>query len=115
MPTKLALMRSAACFLCVLLAGCHAYRFGYVSDLRSGTVATSSAQGASVAVSTDSRLVAGIIVAVLLAEGIRYYLRGPDGTLTPLERAPEPDPSRKVSEQDCTLPLARDGGNLRCK
>ena len=29
--------------------------------------------------------------------------------------APELDPTRKVSEQDCTKPLDLDGGNLRCK
>ena len=29
--------------------------------------------------------------------------------------APELDPTRKISEQDCTKPLAQDGGNLRCK
>lgn len=29
--------------------------------------------------------------------------------------APEPDPNRKISEQDCTQPFEFDGGNLRCK
>ncbi|MBI3375101.1 MAG: hypothetical protein HY017_25545 [Betaproteobacteria bacterium] len=28
---------------------------------------------------------------------------------------PELDPSRKISEQDCTKPIVLDGGNLRCK
>jgi hypothetical protein len=30
-------------------------------------------------------------------------------------RAPELDPTRKVSERDCTKPLDLNGGNLRCK
>ena len=29
--------------------------------------------------------------------------------------APEPDPARKISEQDCSKPIVLDGGNLRCK
>jgi hypothetical protein len=29
--------------------------------------------------------------------------------------APELDPGRKISEQDCTKPIAFDAGNLRCK
>jgi hypothetical protein len=28
---------------------------------------------------------------------------------------PPPEPSRRVSEQDCTRPLADDGANLKCK
>ena len=28
---------------------------------------------------------------------------------------PELDPTRKVSEQDCSKPINLDGGNLRCK
>jgi hypothetical protein len=29
--------------------------------------------------------------------------------------APEPDPKRKISVQDCTKPVTQDGGNLVCK
>ena len=29
--------------------------------------------------------------------------------------APPLDPSRKISEQDCSKPINLDGGNLRCK
>jgi hypothetical protein len=29
--------------------------------------------------------------------------------------APELDPKRKISEQDCTKPIVHDAGNLRCK
>ena len=28
---------------------------------------------------------------------------------------PEPDPDRRISEQDCSRPVVADGGNLRCK
>ena len=27
---------------------------------------------------------------------------------------PKLDPTRKISEQDCTKPIVLDGGNLRC-
>jgi hypothetical protein len=29
--------------------------------------------------------------------------------------APELDPKRRISEQDCTKPIVHDAGNLRCK
>jgi hypothetical protein len=29
--------------------------------------------------------------------------------------APEMDPARKISQQDCTNPSGYDGGNLRCR
>ncbi|HMH17798.1 MAG TPA: hypothetical protein VK572_06580 [Burkholderiales bacterium] len=28
---------------------------------------------------------------------------------------PPPDPNRVISEQDCTMPIEMDGGNLRCR
>lgn len=33
----------------------------------------------------------------------------------PLSAPPPLDPSRKISEQSCSRPIALDGGNLRCK
>jgi hypothetical protein len=36
-------------------------------------------------------------------------------TMRDPRRAPELDPTRKVSERDCTKPLDLNGGNLRCK
>ena len=34
----------------------------------------------------------------------------------PLESYPPPmDPTRKISEQDCTRPIDTDGGNLMCR
>jgi len=33
----------------------------------------------------------------------------------PLLEAPALEPSRTVSEQDCTRPIAETGGNLRCR
>jgi len=39
-------------------------------------------------------------------------MRGRMGELRP---APEMDPARKVTEQDCSKPVDLQGGNLRCK
>jgi len=39
-------------------------------------------------------------------------MRGGMGELRP---APEMDPARKVTEQDCSKPIDLQGGNLRCK
>ena len=36
-------------------------------------------------------------------------------TMRDPRRAPELDPKRKVSEQDCTKPIDLAAGNLRCK
>lgn len=79
----------------------------------SGSVTSTQVQ-----VSTDSAVAAAIVVGVLLAEGLRYFLQTPDGTRTPLPaltaeqvRAWPP----RVSEQDCTRPVDPDAGNLRCR
>lgn len=37
------------------------------------------------------------------------------GGISARGHAPEIDPARKISEQDCTKPIVLDGGNLRCK
>ena len=39
-------------------------------------------------------------------------MRGGMGELRP---APQMDPARKVTEQDCSKPVDLQGGNLRCK
>lgn len=107
--------KSIAIVLLLGLAGCHAHRAGYLYESRTGTVSGGSSSGASVSLSGESRLVAGIVIAVMVAEGVRYYIRRPDGSLAPWEPPPGPDPSRKVSEQDCRRAIVSDGGNLRCK
>ena len=49
------------------------------------------------------------VVAVLLIDGMRYYVYR-DGT-----RLAEPDPSRAVNVQDCTTPVDTTRGNLVCR
>ena len=106
---------AALAALALALAGCHAHRASYAWQARTSHVSGGIQEGASVSVSGDSPLLAGIVIAVLVADGIRYYLRRPDGSLAPLESAPHADPSRRVSEQDCSRPIEPDGGNLRCR
>ena len=68
--------------------------------------------------STDSRLGTVILVSVLLAEGVRYFLQMADGRRTPLERE-EAQRLRgtvpMVSEQDCSRPIDPSQGNLYCR
>ena len=90
---------AAAALLALPLGGC------YANYAVQGSAAEVSLSGSAGALSTL------LIVGVMVAAGIRYYQHGPDGQLWPLEL----DPSRKVSEQDCSRPLNRDGGNLRCR
>jgi hypothetical protein len=54
-----------------------------------------------------------VIVGAMANDAARYYGGGTD----PMGRTrpPEPDPTRKINEQDCTRPMVFDGGNLHCK
>ncbi|MCC6473066.1 MAG: hypothetical protein IT514_04905 [Burkholderiales bacterium] len=109
---------SAAALLGALLAGCGGLGVRYQggSAISSGqVVAGGSYRGASISIGGDSRIVAGVVIAVMLAEGVRYYSRASDGSMTLLPRGSELDPARRISEQDCTRPIAIDGGNLKCR
>lgn len=114
------MMRAAVLWACVSLAGCHSWAVGGQSGAAlgqrpSGAVPHGAAYEARVSVVSRDRVLTGIVVAVLLAEGVRYYLRGDDGTMTPLDYIPEPDPARAISEQDCTGPVNLELGNLMCR
>ncbi len=50
---------------------------------------------------------------VLIAAGI--YESERSGGITNARAVPELDPTRKVSEQDCTKPVDYSLGNIRCK
>jgi len=54
-----------------------------------------------------------IIIGIMGNDVARYY--GEDTDPMGRRRPPEPDPTRKIDEQDCTKPMVFDGGNLRCK
>jgi hypothetical protein len=98
----------AACIIvAVAQAGC---TIRYSARERAAAPGTTSSQ---VSVSTGSPLGNAIIVGVMLADGMRYYRLGPDGKTS--VRAPEPDPDRKINNQDCTRPVDPNAGNLRCR
>lgn len=109
-------LRLLAVALALGVSGCAS------TNIRAGSayVATGSGSVTStqVQVSTDSAVATAIVVGVLLAEGLRYFLQAPDGKRTPLPgltadqvRAWPP----RVSEQDCARPVEPDAGNQRCR
>jgi hypothetical protein len=55
-----------------------------------------------------------VVVGVMAADAVRYYRMDPDGK-TPVYRAPEPDPTRRINVQDCTTPVDPEAGNLMCR
>jgi len=73
--------------------------------------AASSAAAATGAVSAG-RIAAGGPSAPAGGGSTRSTGGGMHGIYQP---APELDPRRKISEQNCTKPIVNDGGNLRCK
>jgi len=93
------------------LSGCAA-RYSVQSGSAGGVQTTTT--GAQVNIASGSALGTAIIVGVVLADGMRYYRLGPDGR-TPLGRAPEPDPTRRINLQDCTRPFDPEAGNLMCR
>jgi hypothetical protein len=111
-------MTAAGILTCGLLAGCQSWSVGYGSGAATAPLAgipAGSAYAAQGSVSITSGTVAGIAVAVMLAEGVRYYAGEADGSLSRRAHAPEPDPRRRISVQDCTQPIDLDGGNLSCR
>src|SRR3954463_3497040 len=76
-----------------------------------------SVSTAGIRASTDSRLGAAIIVAVMLADGLRYFRLDPDGTRTPVDAATAQHlgVARQVSVQDCSQPVDLSAGNLICR
>jgi hypothetical protein len=71
----------------------------------SSSAASSGAKGAG-------RLAPGGRAASTSAGSTKRTGGGMHGTF---RRAPELDPKRKISEQDCAKPMVRDTANLRCK
>jgi len=55
-----------------------------------------------------------VVVGVMAMDTVHYYGIGPDGK-SPMYRAPEPDPTRKINPQDCTEPVDFSAGNLLCR
>lgn len=64
---------------------------------------------------TTSSEVAAAFGLVLFAASIHELAFGARDYGSGSWRPPEMDPSRKISEQDCTKPLDFSQGNIRCK
>lgn len=106
-------MKHCVLLVWLALAGCHA-SYGYQWGMPGGGGPQATALDMRVTVPSDS--VAGaVLIGVLLADGVRYYLRLPDGTRTPYYGVPEPDPARRINVQDCTRPIDLEAGNLMCR
>jgi hypothetical protein len=110
-------MKRAVLWVCMVLAGCQAsygYQWRTTAGIPAGGNARSSAAGISVAVPADS-VVGAMLIGVVVADGVRYYLRMPDGTRVPYHGVPDPDPGRRINVQDCTRPIDVTAGNLMCR
>lgn len=106
-------------FCALLLAGCHAasWRFNSPSGGQAPP-ATAIPQGSSqsVSISAGGENVLGVLLLwAVLADGVRAYREAPGSPLESRWTSPEPDPTRRISEQDCTRPIVPDGGNLKCR
>ena len=105
-------MKHAVLLVGLALAGCHA-SYGYRWGMPAGS---SSAAAVDMRVAVPSDSVAGaILIGVLLADGVRYYLRLPDGTSIPYYGVPDADAARRINVQDCTRPIDIQAGNLMCR
>ena len=93
----------------LLAAGCSsntAWKVSYGTPNPGAPVSVHAHTNSEVAVAFGLLLFAGSMHG--LAFGERDYAFSS-------RRAPEMDPNRKVSEQDCTKPLDYSLGNIRCK
>jgi len=62
----------------------------------------------------DVRSASGSVAGALIGLGlIAVTIHG--GAPDRPSAAPEPDPRRSISDQDCTRPIELTGGNLRCR
>lgn len=110
-------MKRAVIFMCVALAGCHAgyaYRSGTTAGMATGFNTQSVSVGFNFA-GTPESIAGAILIGVLLADGMYYSLRMPDGTMVPYYGVPQPDPARSINVQDCTRPIDLKAGNLMCR
>lgn len=98
-------MRSIA--LVLLLAGCASH-----SHVHFGAAGPSG----SVSVHTDAAGALALLIGMALVANTVYPLDSETGFLSTSSRyVPELDPSRRVSEQDCSKPIDFTRGNIRCK
>ena len=106
-------MRPVLILLISLLTGCNA-----TLAYRSGTTGTTTTQGGGLNVQANisgNRAAGVLLITILLADGIRQYLRRADGTTVPYTIEPDADPDRRVNVQECTRPIQAREGNLMCR
>lgn len=108
-------MRTLALLCAICLAGC-------ASDLHLRTAAATRSvpnpggvnAGGAIEIRSASSSIAGVLVGLgifaLVVQGERPFATQDAGHETYAL-----DPTRSVSEQDCTRPLQEAGGNLRCR
>jgi len=106
-------MKRAVLCVCMVLAGCHA-SYGYQWGMPGASHSQSTAVDLRVTVPSDS-IAGAILIGVVLADGVSYYLSLPDGTRMPYYGIPDPDPARRINIQDCTRPIDIRAGNLICR
>lgn len=103
---------------CNSLGGCAAWGAGFgfgTSTAPSTPIPQGSSHYVNFSISSENRVVTGVVTGILFAEGVRHYSRQDDGALAPFDRVPELDPNRRINEQDCSAVVLLDGGNLRCR
>ena len=104
--------------LVLLLAGCSHARIEASSNTSSGTATT----GGQASVRVESRSLAALVIAGMFIAAAVEDARDPRplpsfSTFSDWFRgtpAPELDPTRRVSEQDCSRPIEL-SGNLKCR
>ena len=96
-----------------LLAGCQA-----TLVYRSGPGAQVSGQSGALSVHAQvpgNTLAGAMLITILLADGVRQYLRRPDGITVPYGGGSNPDLERRVNVQACNRPVDPYAGNLMCR
>jgi hypothetical protein len=99
---------SAGILLALCIAGCGGN--SYLQAGASGSPSTGVSTGGSVNV--QGRTTFGALLAIGVLVGLSH---SSEHLLPSSARAPEPDASRRVHEQDCGKPIGDSTANLRCR
>jgi hypothetical protein len=95
--------------LVLLLAGC-------ASNTHTRVHIGAAGPSGSVSIHTDAAGALALLVGAAIVANNLYPLDSETGFLSTSSRyVPELDPSRRVSEQDCSKPIDFTRGNIRCK
>jgi hypothetical protein len=124
-PAYTGVVRALILTTVLALAGCSAHtnvRIGGGSQLASpGTSISTSSLGIRVQSGSAAAALIGLgVVAAAVHGGEREgygvrYRANPLLAIQPTDPAAQPDPSRRVHEQDCSRPIEDASANLRCR